>query len=119
MFDEPENWMPGHISMADKADLLVIAPCTANVIAKIAHGIADDLLSATVLATKAPLLIAPAMNTGMWDNPATQANIALLTARGVRMVDAGTGELACGTTGKGRMADPVQILETVSSLLNG
>jgi phosphopantothenoylcysteine decarboxylase/phosphopantothenate--cysteine ligase len=119
MFDEPENWMPGHISMADKADLLVIAPCTANVIAKIAHGIADDLLSATVLATKAPLLIAPAMNTGMWDNPATQANIALLTARGVRMVDAGTGDLACGTTGKGRMADPVQVLETVSSLLNG
>jgi phosphopantothenoylcysteine decarboxylase/phosphopantothenate--cysteine ligase len=119
MFDEPENWIPGHISLADKADVLVIAPCTANVIAKIAHGIADDLLSATVLACRAPIVLAPAMNTGMWDNPATQANLALLKARGVRMVDAGTGDLACGTTGKGRMAEPEQIAQALAHLLNG
>lgn len=117
MFDEPENWMPGHISMADKADLLVIAPCTANVISKIAHGISDDLLTATALATRAPILIAPAMNTGMWDNPATQANIALLKSRGIRMVEAGTGDLACGTTGKGRMAEPEQIAQAIAQLL--
>ena len=119
MFDEPENWIPGHISLADKADVLVIAPCTANVIAKIAHGIADDLLSATVLACRAPIVLAPAMNTGMWDNPATQANLALLKARGIRMVDAGTGDLACGTTGKGRMAEPEQIAQALAHLLNG
>lgn len=119
MFDDPDNWVPGHISLADKADVLVIAPCTANVIAKIAHGIADDILSATALATRAPILIAPAMNTGMWDNPATQANIALLKSRGCRMVDAGTGDLACGTTGKGRMADPEQIAQAITQLLNG
>jgi phosphopantothenoylcysteine decarboxylase/phosphopantothenate--cysteine ligase len=117
MFDEPDEWVPGHISLADKADLLVIAPCTANVIAKLAHGLADDLLTATALATKAPILIAPAMNTGMWEHPATQQNIATLTARGVRIVDAGTGDLACGTTGKGRMAEPRQIAEAVARLL--
>lgn len=119
LFDDPDNWVPGHISLADEADILVIAPCTANVIAKIAHGIADDILSATALATKAPILIAPAMNTGMWDNPATQANIALLISRGIRIVDAGTGDLACGITGKGRMAEPEQIAQTVAQFLNG
>ncbi|MEI7945880.1 MAG: bifunctional phosphopantothenoylcysteine decarboxylase/phosphopantothenate--cysteine ligase CoaBC [bacterium] len=119
MFAEPEDWIPGHISLADKAELLVIAPCTANVIAKLAHGLADDMLTATALATRAPILIAPAMNTGMWDNPATQANIALLKSRGVRMVDAGTGDLACGTTGKGRMAEPEQIVQAVAQLLKG
>lgn len=119
MFDEPEDWVPGHISLADKADLLVIAPCTANVIAKLAHGLADDMLTATALATKAPILIAPAMNTGMWDNPATQANIALLISRGIRIVEAGTGDLACGITGKGRMAEPEQIVQTVAQLLKG
>jgi phosphopantothenoylcysteine decarboxylase/phosphopantothenate--cysteine ligase len=117
MFDDPDNWVPGHISLADKADILVIAPCTANVIAKIAHGIADDILSATALATKVPILIVPAMNTGMWDNPVTQANIALLLSRGIHIVDAGTGDLACGTTGKGRMADPEQIAQAITQLL--
>ena len=117
MFDDPDNWVPGHISLADKADILVIAPCTANVIAKIAHGIADDILSATALATKVPILIVPAMNTGMWDNPVTQANIALLLSRGIHIVDAGTGDLACGTTGKGRMADHEQIAQAITQLL--
>jgi len=119
MFDDPDNWVPGHISLADKADVLVIAPCTANVIAKVAHGIADDILTATALATRAPILIAPAMNTGMWDNPATQANIALLKSRGIRMVEAGTGDLACGTTGKGRMAEPEQIAQAIAQLMKG
>lgn len=118
MFDDPEEWVPGHISLADKADLFVIAPCTANVLAKLAHGLADDLLTATALATRAPLLIAPAMNTGMWENPATQQNSATLITRGVRFVDAGTGDLACGITGKGRMAEPQQIKEVIVKLVN-
>jgi phosphopantothenoylcysteine decarboxylase/phosphopantothenate--cysteine ligase len=111
MFDEPDEWVPGHISLAERADALVIAPCSANVIAKLAHGLADDMLTATALATKAPLVVAPAMNTGMWENPATQANLAALRARGVTFVDAGTGDLACGTSGKGRMAEPQEIFE--------
>lgn len=115
-FEDPEDWVPGHISLAERADVLVIAPCTANVIAKLTHGIADDMLTATALATKAKLVIAPAMNTGMWENPATQANLATLAARGASFVDAGTGDLACGTTGKGRMADPADIYEAVTRL---
>jgi phosphopantothenoylcysteine decarboxylase/phosphopantothenate--cysteine ligase len=119
MFDDPGEWVPGHISLAERADALVIAPCTANVIAKLAHGLADDMLTSTALATRAPLVIAPAMNTGMWENPATQANLAALAARGAAFVDAGTGDLACGTAGKGRMADPQAVfaaaLKAVSS----
>ena len=118
LFDEPDEWVPGHISLAERADLLVIAPCTANVLAKLAHGLADDMLSATALATRAPLVVAPAMNTGMWENPATQANVATLTARGVTFVDASTGDLACGTAGKGRMADPHAVSEACSRLLS-
>jgi phosphopantothenoylcysteine decarboxylase/phosphopantothenate--cysteine ligase len=117
MFELAGSWMPGHISLADRADLLVVAPCTANVIAKMANGLADDLLTSTALATKAPVLIAPAMNTGMWDNPATQANVAMLRSRGVAFVEAGTGELACGTSGKGRMAEPAEILAAVRRVL--
>ncbi len=117
LFEEPDEWVPGHISLAERADVLVIAPCTANVMAKLAHGIADDLLTATALATKAPLVIAPAMNTGMWENPATQANLATLSSRGSAFVDAGIGDLACGTTGKGRMAAPVAIAEAAERVL--
>ena len=117
MFDEPEEWIPGHISFAERGDVLLIAPCTANVIAKLAQGLADDMLTTTALATKAPLVIAPAMNTGMWEHPATKANLATLAARGATFVDAGTGDLACGTTGKGRMADPQVIFDTVARLL--
>ena len=113
MFDEPEEWVPGHISLAERADVLVIAPCSANALAKLAHGLADDMLSATALATRAPLVLAPAMNSGMWENPATRANVATLTARGVTFVDAGTGDLACGTTGKGRMAEPQDVFASV------
>jgi phosphopantothenoylcysteine decarboxylase/phosphopantothenate--cysteine ligase len=117
MFDEPDQWIPGHVALADRAEILVIAPCTANVMAKLAHGIADDLLSATALATRAPILIAPAMNTGMWDHPATQANLKTLLDRGVHFVDAGTGDLACGITGKGRMAEADEIAKAVKRLL--
>ena len=118
MFDEPSEWAPGHISLAERADALVIAPCTANVVAKLAHGLADDMLTATALATRAPLVIAPAMNTGMWDNPATQANLATLASRGAIFVDADTGDLACGTSGKGRMADPQTVFERASAAIS-
>lgn len=117
LFDEPEEWVPGHISLAERGDALVIAPCTANVIAKLAHGLADDMLTATALASKAPLVIAPAMNTGMWEHPATRANLATLAARGATFVDADTGDLACGTSGKGRMADPQAVFAAVQGLL--
>lgn len=117
MFDDPDEWVPGHISLAERAALLVIAPCTANVIAKLAHGLADDMLTATALATRAPLLVAPAMNTGMWEHPATQANLATLAARGAHFADAGTGDLACGTSGKGRMAEAAEVFASACRLL--
>ena len=113
MFADPLEWKPGHISLAEAADALVIAPATANVLAKLANGIADDLLSSVALATKAPAVVAPAMNTGMWENAATQANIETLKKRGVRFVEVGDGELACGTSGPGRMAEPGAIFEAV------
>lgn len=115
MFTEPLNWKPEHIGLAESADLLVIAPASANIIAKMAHGIADDLLSSVALATQAPVFIAPAMNTGMWINQATQENIATLKRRGVRFVQPGDGELACGTSGTGRMAEPEEIFESVTN----
>lgn len=117
MFDDPEDWIPGHISLAEKADLLVVAPCTANVIAKIAHGLSDDMLGSTVLATQAPLLIAPAMNSCMYSNPATQANIAVLKSRGAEFVDPQPGDLACGTIGQGRMAPPEDIYLRILEIL--
>jgi phosphopantothenoylcysteine decarboxylase/phosphopantothenate--cysteine ligase len=112
----PVEWKPEHIAYAD-ADAVVVAPATANIIAKMAHGLADDLLSSTLLATRSPVFVAPAMNDGMWDNPATQANIETLKSRGVRFVDPDSGELACGTEGKGRFADPESICDAVLSAL--
>ena len=93
-----------HIGMAREADLLLVAPATANLLAKLAHGIADDLLTTALLATRAPLLIAPAMNTAMWEHPAVQENVATLRARGVRFIGPESGELADGEHGMGRMA---------------
>ena len=113
MFSERQGWVPTHIQLADQADILVIAPCTANIIAKLANGLADDTLSATALATKAPLVIAPAMNGHMWEHPATQANVAILLERGVEFVEVERGDLACGYEGLGRMAEPERIVETV------
>ena len=117
MFDEDIDWVPEHISLADKADLFVVAPCTANVIAKMAHGLADDLLSCTALACECPILIAPAMNDKMWNHPATASNVDVLTGRGVKFMDVAEGALACGYEGKGRMAEPALIAKMISDML--
>jgi phosphopantothenoylcysteine decarboxylase / phosphopantothenate---cysteine ligase len=106
-----------HIGEAQWADALVVAPATANILAKFAHGIADDFLSTLYLAIQAPVLVAPAMNTNMWEHPATQANLEILRQRGVRVIDPGTGELACGMVGTGRMAEPAAIAEALLSAL--
>ena len=106
-----------HVSLAASLDLLVIAPATANSIAKLAHGLADDFLSALYLVTRAPVIVAPAMNTNMWEHASTRANVETLAARGVRFVDPGEGELACGWVGKGRLAEPEAIVTAVEHLL--
>ena len=111
------NWEIEHISLAKSADLMLIAPATANVIGKIANGIADDLMSTTAMAMTAPMLIAPAMNTAMWKNPATQKNVATLAERGAKYVGPESGFLACGDADVGRMSEPVKIVEEVCRLL--
>lgn len=112
-FAPPVSWKPEHISLAESADLVVVAPATANIIAKIRYGIADDLLSSVLLATRAPIVVAPAMNDGMWESPVTQDNIAALEKRGITVIGPENGELACGTRGKGRMMDPQKIFEAL------
>jgi phosphopantothenoylcysteine decarboxylase/phosphopantothenate--cysteine ligase len=107
----------GHIRLSREADLVVVAPATADLIAKMAHGLADDLASTALLATDKPVLIAPAMNPVMWDHPATQRNIALAQAHGVRLIGPNPGDMACGETGLGRMAEPEQILEGIEEVL--
>jgi phosphopantothenoylcysteine decarboxylase/phosphopantothenate--cysteine ligase len=102
-----------HIGEAQWADALIVAPATANILAKFAHGIAEDFLTTLYLATTAPVFVAPAMNVNMWEHPATQANLETLRQRGVRIIEPGTGELACGTVGAGRMAEPAVIAEAV------
>ncbi len=104
MFSGIDDRAAGHVSMGIHADCIVIAPATAHVVARLAHGFADDLLATTVLASSAPVIVAPAMETHMWGNPATQANVAALRARGVRVVDPEPGELASGMVGQGRLA---------------
>lgn len=117
------QWAPGmnadieHIALTTEADLLLVAPATANILAKCAHGIADDFLTSFFLASRAPVLFAPAMNTNMLEHPAVQANIATLAARGAQFVDPGSGYLACGWVGKGRLAEPDQIVEAAHLLL--
>ena len=113
LFDDAPHDPIHHVSLAREADLFLIAPCTANVIGKIANGIADDLLTTTALATKAPLVIAPAMNVVMYEAAATQANIATLRSRGVHIIEADEGYLACGEVGKGRLAPPEAIAQIV------
>jgi len=108
----------GHISLADRADVLVIAPATANIIGKINAGISDDLLTTVVMATRAPVLLAPAMNVHMWENPICQENIQRLRSRGYHFVDPETGELACGYEGKGRLAEVPAIVEEIRTLLS-
>jgi phosphopantothenoylcysteine decarboxylase/phosphopantothenate--cysteine ligase len=106
-----------HIGEAQWADALVVAPATANILAKFAHGIADDFLTTLYLATTAPVLVAPAMNVNMWEHPATQANLETLRQRGVRVIEPGTGDLACGMVGAGRMAEPGEIADAVLDAL--
>ena len=112
-FDRQHSYEVKHISLAEKADILVIAPATANVIAKLACGIADDMLTTTALACTCPKLICPAMNTHMYENPATQRNLRRLKEDGWEILEPETGLLACGTTGKGRMAEPAEIVDAI------
>jgi phosphopantothenoylcysteine decarboxylase/phosphopantothenate--cysteine ligase len=119
IFDEKESWHPGHIALADAADLLLIAPATANTIAKLACGIADDALTSIALASLAPLLIAPAMNGKMWMHAATQENVARLKARGARFIGPEEGLLACGYEGIGRLWETAGILEEAEKMLCG
>jgi phosphopantothenoylcysteine decarboxylase/phosphopantothenate--cysteine ligase len=109
----------GHIRLSREADLIVVAPASANMIAKLANGIADDLASATLLAANKPLMIAPAMNHMMWLNPATQDNVAKLRARGVTVIGPDEGDMACGEYGPGRMSEPAAIAESIAVLLAG
>lgn len=111
MFDEVQEGTIGHISLADEADLVLVAPASANLIARAANGIADDIAAATLLATRAPVIMAPAMNVNMWDNPVTQENIDRLKARGVTFIGPAEGELACGWVGRGRLSDVEEIVD--------
>ncbi|MCR5296385.1 MAG: bifunctional phosphopantothenoylcysteine decarboxylase/phosphopantothenate--cysteine ligase CoaBC [Clostridiales bacterium] len=118
-FAAPEYWNVEHVALAKLAEVFVVAPATANILAKMAAGIADDMLSTTLLATKAPILVAPAMNTGMWTAPATRENIRILRERGVRMIGPDSGMLACGDEGAGRMSEPEAIVEEIGRILTG
>jgi phosphopantothenoylcysteine decarboxylase len=117
LYDEELGGRPTHIELADSASLLLVAPATANVIAKMAHGLADDALTAIALATRAPILIAPAMNGKMWSHPATEANVETLKKRGVDFIGPDSGMLACGYEGLGRLCDPASIVEKALSRL--
>ena len=117
-FQAPEYWNVEHVALAKLAEIFVIAPATANIMAKMACGIADDMLSTTVLATKAPVLLAPAMNTGMWTAAATQANLKTLQERGIQFVGPDSGILACGDEGAGRMSEPETIVTAICDRLN-
>ncbi len=112
-FDRQHAWEIEHISLAEKADVVIIAPATANVIAKFANGLADDMLTTTVLASKAPKLIAPAMNTNMYENPVTQHNLDLLRTYDWEIIGPASGRLACGAVGSGKLVDPSVLLEAV------
>lgn len=117
MFDRPNHAVIEHIAVAREADLLLVAPATANIMAKFAHGIADDFLSTVYLSNTNPVLIAPAMNVEMWNHPATQANLKILRERGVQFVDPGEGYQACGEVGVGRLAEPEEIVERALAII--
>lgn len=117
MFEEPKTWDVEHISLAKKADVFLVAPATANVIGKIANGIADDMLTTTIMATKGKVLIAPAMNTNMYENPIVQKNISTLKELGYNFVEPESGRLACGDIGRGKLATPETIVDDVVNLL--
>ena len=116
LFESPD-WRPGHVALAEKADLMVVAPATANFIGKLANGIADDVLSTSAIAFYKKVLIAPAMNTHMWRHPAVQKNCETLRSWGVEFVGPASGHLACGDVGEGRMVEVPEILEKINKLL--
>ena len=116
MFGDVANFHVAHIALADFADAILVAPATANFLAKAAHGLCDDLLTTTIVASDKPLLIAPSMNTKMFDNPATQENLRILRSRGAKILEPATGSLACGTSGKGRLPEAVDICAAVEKL---
>lgn len=118
MFAQPDHASIEHIAAAREADLLLVAPATANILAKFAHGIADDFLSTVYLSNTNPVLIAPAMNVEMWNHPATQANLKILRERGVQFVEPGVGYQACGEVGAGRLAEPEIIVASILNLLS-
>ena len=117
MFSREREWEVEHIALAKKADLCIIAPATANIISKLAEGIADDMLTTTYLALKCPVIIAPAMNTNMYENPVIKANLEKLRKSGVIVVDSAEGRLACGDVGKGKMAEPLDIVAKAVEVL--
>ena len=117
MFSLIEEREIGHIALADRADLVLIAPATADLIAKIACGICDDLLTTLVCATKAPVVFAPSMNSRMWENPITQGNVSKLANLGYRFIEPAEGELACGSEGKGRLPEPAAIAAELKRFL--
>lgn len=117
LWKEGEGWQPGHIELADSADLLLVAPATAHTLACFAHGLAPDLLTSIYLATRAPVLLAPAMNGKMLSHPATEANLQTLRVRGHQIIEPAEGLLACGYEGKGRLAPIEEILKATSEIL--
>ncbi|MEZ5943107.1 MAG: bifunctional phosphopantothenoylcysteine decarboxylase/phosphopantothenate--cysteine ligase CoaBC [Planctomycetaceae bacterium] len=117
MFSPQEHFIGEHIGLARRADLFVIAPATANVMGRLAHGLADDLLTTLALAVTCPVMLAPAMNNEMWSKPSVQRNVKQLTEDGIEFVGPGSGWLSCGNIGPGRMAEPSQILEAIQNRL--
>lgn len=119
LFDEPKLWNVEHIALAEHVDAVIVAPATANILAKMAMGLADDFLSTVLLATRAPIFVAPAMNHAIYHHPATQDNLSLLKERGIQVIGPDSGYQACGTNGDGRMSEPVEIVESLARFFTG
>ena len=117
-FDKNEDWRPRHIMLPNWADMFVVAPCSANTLAKLAAGFGDNLLTECALANTKPLVIVPSMNCNMWSNAATQANVQKLIERGATILDPAAGELACGVKGTGRLPEPEAIMEALEKIGN-
>lgn len=117
LFNLTEEQEISHISLADKADVMVIAPATADILAKVAHGLCDDLITTVICATQAPVLFAPSMNVHMWENPITRENVAKLKKHGYLLLEPDAGALACGYTGKGRLPEPEMIVREIEKIL--
>ena len=116
LFNQTQEGLIDHIALADKADLVVIAPATADLLAKISHGLCDDLLTTLVCASQAPLLIVPSMNVHMWQNPITQENVSRLKGHGYQLLEPAEGSLACGYEGKGRLPEPEQLVREIEKV---